>query len=184
MAFDLRTGMLWLAVLLLGFASGFLLANSGQIAQAYCVDSARIQPVFSPGADAALVPAIASAQKSLHIELYQFSFPALREALVGAAARGVEVKIILDPTVDSNLDTAQFLKARGVSVRWSGRNFRLTHSKTATIDAKRVIVGSINWSGAAMEKNREAAVIIDDASVAAEFERVFSLDWESATGAK
>ncbi len=143
-----------------------------------------VQSVFSPGADAVLVPLIASAQESIHAELYQFSFPELREAMAAAAARGVDVKIILDPTVDSNLDTAEFLKARGVQVRWGSQEYRYTHAKTAVVDGRKVVVGSINWSGNAMRNNREAGVVIEGGQTAREFEAVFAEDWGKASDVK
>ncbi|MFH1107327.1 MAG: phospholipase D-like domain-containing protein [Candidatus Micrarchaeota archaeon] len=170
-----------LAFLALGFSAGYLFS---QPQAAACVGSVAVQPVFSPGADAVLLPLLDSAEASIHVELYQFSYPQLRAALVSAAARGVEVRVILDPTVDSNLDTAEYLKSRGVHVRWSSRDFTRTHSKTAVVDGRRVVVGSINWSGAAMRENREAGVIVDDYAVAAEFERVFSADWGKASEVK
>lgn len=166
-------------VFLLGISVGYLLST--QYPQPARVGGGMVQSVFSPGADAVLVPLMSSAQKSIHAELYQFSFPELREAVASAAGRGVDVKIILDPTVDSNLDTAEFLKARGAQVRWGSQEYKYTHAKSAVVDGKKVVVGSINWSGNAMRNNREAAVVVEDEETAEEFERVFAEDWGKAS---
>jgi phosphatidylserine/phosphatidylglycerophosphate/cardiolipin synthase-like enzyme len=152
--------------------------------QQACDGGVSVQSVFSPGADAVLVPLMQSATQSIHAELYQFSYPDLREALADAARRGVDVKVILDPTVNSNLDTAAFLKSRGVQVRWSSPEFTYTHAKSAVIDGRKVAVGSINWSGNAMRNNREAEVVVESARTAAEFEAVFAGDWLKASEVK
>ncbi|MFA6049140.1 MAG: phospholipase D family protein [Candidatus Micrarchaeia archaeon] len=143
-----------------------------------------VRPVFSPGADAAIVAEINSAQKGVDVEIYQFSFAGTKEALVNAVARDVPVRLILEPRVDSNYDTADFLSKRGVQVRWANTNYANTHSKFAVFDSEKVLVGSINWSRHAMELNREAAVVVGDAKVAQEFEQVFEADWGAASPVK
>ncbi len=140
-----------------------------------------VQPVFSPGADGEVVGEISRATNSIDIELYQFSFADARAALVDAVARGVKVRLILEPRVDSNYGTAEFLSSRGVDVRWANKNYSNTHSKFAVFDSKKVLVGSINWSMHAMKLNREAAVIVEDAGIARDFSEVFEADWNAAT---
>jgi len=113
--------------------------------------------------------------------VYQFSNAKLREALVAAAARGVRVRLILEPKVDANLDTGVFLASRGVSVRWASQKYYNTHAKFAVFDGECVFVGSTNWSRAAFESNREAAVKVCGAGIAGEFEKIFETDWLIAT---
>ncbi|MBU1197157.1 hypothetical protein KJ765_01455 [Candidatus Micrarchaeota archaeon] len=139
-----------------------------------------VQPVFSPGAEIAMVRALASAERSIDIELFQFTYSGLREALVLAVERGVHVRLILDPKIDRNWATAEFLKSKGVRVRWSSQAFYYTHSKYAVMDQKKVMVGSTNWSYNAMKRNREAAVIIEQAELAEAFERMYEADWNDA----
>ncbi len=145
-----------------------------------CVNGS-VMPLFSPGADGTILREIGSARESVGVELYEFSFADAKAALVAAVARGVPVRLILEPRVDSNWDTADFLAKRGVQVRWATTNYSNTHSKFAVFDSKKVLVGSINWSRHAMELNREAAVVVDDATVAREFLGVFEADWSAAT---
>jgi phosphatidylserine/phosphatidylglycerophosphate/cardiolipin synthase-like enzyme len=140
--------------------------------------------IISPGADVKLISAMDSAKESIHIILFEFSFSGLKEALVNAREREVSIKLILDPKVDQNLDTADFLKGKGIEVRWSSKQFVYTHAKTAIIDGKRAIIGSINWSRNAMTKNREIGVIIDNERLAGELEEVFWQDWNDATDVK
>jgi len=137
--------------------------------------------VFSPDAGDALLPVLYSAQETLDVELYQFSNPDFKDALVSAAARGVRVRVILEPRVDSNYETAQFLAERGVKVRWATLDYTNTHSKYAVVDNAIVIVGSANWSKQAMNSNREADVVITDERIAAEFTDAFETDWNAGS---
>ncbi len=150
---------------------------------ASCVNGS-VQPLFSPGAHELILNEVSAARQSIDIELYQFSFAELKLALADAAKRGVVVRVILEPTVTSNFDTAEYLSKNRVLVRWATREFTRTHSKTAVFDGKKVLVGSINWSLHAMKLNRESAVIVDDAKVAVEFKKVFEADWKKALVSK
>ncbi|MFH1257480.1 MAG: phospholipase D-like domain-containing protein [Candidatus Micrarchaeota archaeon] len=152
-------------------------------AQDNCL-SGSVEAVISPGADGKMIPLIESAERSIHITLFEFSYSNLKEALVKAAARGVEVKLILDPKVGQNLDTADFLSGKGIIVRWSSPKFNYTHAKTAIIDRKKVLTGSINWSRNAMQRNREIGVIVENAELAGELEKVFESDWSNGSEAK
>ncbi|MFH0835246.1 MAG: phospholipase D-like domain-containing protein [Candidatus Micrarchaeota archaeon] len=170
------------------FLAGIILASAFFIlippaARAFCVNSSAVTPVFSPNSDNQLLSFISSATQTLDVELYQFSYPPLKSALQDAAARGVTVRLILEPRIDANLETGAYLAAHGVSVRWATLSYANTHSKCAVADNRRVLVGSINWSRHALTLNREAAVIVDDAHVAASFESVFEEDWAAGTEA-
>ncbi len=146
-----------------------------------CFTAESVTPVFSPGSASALIALIDNSKNSIDVMVYQFSYAKLRDALVNAAARGVRVRLILEPKVDSNLDTGAFLAARGVAVRWASQKYYNTHAKFAVFDNECVFVGSTNWSRAAFESNREAAVNVCSARIALKFEKVFESDWVEAT---
>ncbi|MFH0971605.1 MAG: phospholipase D-like domain-containing protein [Candidatus Micrarchaeota archaeon] len=158
-------------------------APCGIPASAYCLNGLA-ENLISPGAKQDMLAAINSAEKSIHIILYEFSYSDLKEALVNARKRGVEVKLILEPKVDQNLDTADFLKSKGIEVKWASSKFNNSHAKTAIIDGKRVITGSLNWSRNAMERNREIGAIIDNERMAQELENVFESDWSNGSEVK
>ncbi len=94
------------------------------------------------------------------------------------------MRVILEPKVDGNLETAQFLLPKGVEVRWAWQGFANTRIKAATADGQCVLAGSINWSQRAVDSNREAAFIVCGVAPAADFERVFDSDWAKATQVK
>ncbi len=146
------------------------------------LDSAFVQPVFSPGqSEPALLQLIGSAQNSLDVMLYQFSYTPLQDALVAAQRRGVAVRLILDPKLKSNLFTAENLARFGIQVRWANRAFASTHAKFLIADGQSVFVGSTNWSRHAMQLNREAAVVIQNPKIAGSFESIFESDWSLAS---
>lgn len=144
----------------------------------YCAYS--VEAIFSPGAQDRLLEFVSSARETLDVMLYQFSNPALKQALVEAAAGGVAVRIILEPRVSANYATAEFLASKGVQVRFASKEYTNTHAKSAVADAKLVLVGSINWSRQAMRSNRESNVIVESFEIAREFLEVFEQDWAKA----
>jgi len=144
-----------------------------------------VEAVFSPGLDAKLLALLESANESIDVEVFQFSYEPFKEELVEANERGVRVRVILEPRLegDDNVETAEFLARHGVEVRWASLSFARTHSKFAVIDGKKVFVGSPNWSRSAMLKNREAAVITWGGSAVKEFVDIFAEDWRMASPA-
>jgi hypothetical protein len=58
------------------------------------------------------------------------------------------------------------------------------HNKGFAIDHQRVVVSSQNWSGDGVLLNRDAGVIIDNATVAQYFEQIFLHDWDNVAVAR
>ncbi|VVB66760.1 Cardiolipin synthase B [Candidatus Gugararchaeum adminiculabundum] len=147
------------------------------------ISEASAQPVFSPDAEEFFVSQIDSAQKTIDVEMYTFSNKNLISALERAKERGVKVRLILESRIDSttNIATMKTLKADGIEARWATITYKLTHAKLMIIDGKKVIVGSHNWSKAAMTANREASVYIESEKLAQEFLGEFEKDWELGT---
>ncbi len=140
------------------------------------------QAIFSPGAEGQVLGLVNSAQKSIELEVYVFTNPRVADALIEAHKRGVEVRVIMEERVDSESGKALFgrLKEAGVGTKWANQaSFTLTHSKFMVLDGKKVLVGSMNFSGAALLTNREAGIILDGKAVE-EYLRIFNGDWEIA----
>ena len=103
----------------------------------------------------------------------------LAEALSSARARGARVEAILNGWAhpgggdemgsepERNRAACDFLKQRGVDVFFSSGT-ALTHSKVVVVDEATAIIGSTNWSEAALEDNAEANVLVRDPVVARE----------------
>ncbi|MFA5247607.1 MAG: phospholipase D-like domain-containing protein [Candidatus Micrarchaeia archaeon] len=142
--------------------------------------SCTVQPLFSPGSEPQIIALFSSAQKSISVEIYQFSYTPLSDVLETRAKAGVRVRIILDRTVTTNYAVAKELSANGVLVRFAPTSFERLHAKSAVVDSERILVGSTNWSFHAMFLNREAAVVVSSCPTVFEFERVFESDWSAA----
>lgn len=159
------------------FALGLLIGSATTAAKARCADA---EPLFSPGSEKEFVSLMANAREGISVEMYQFSYSPLADALKAAASRGARVRVIFDRTVTDNYAMARDLAAAGVLVRFAPQKFSRLHAKFAIVDDEKVLVGSTNWSFHAMFLNREAAVILKDGSSIEEFSSVFESDWEES----
>jgi cardiolipin synthase len=130
---------------------------------------------------ATLLSAIGSAETSVHITNAYFApDPQLLEALVAAAARGVEVTLILPARTDSWLvfhagrsHYAQLLKA---GVRIFERRGVVLHSKTALVDGVWATVGSTNLDWRSFLHNYELNAVILGADFGQQVQTMFERD--------
>jgi phosphatidylserine/phosphatidylglycerophosphate/cardiolipin synthase-like enzyme len=53
------------------------------------------------------------------------------------------------------------------------------HNKGFVFDHKKVVVSSMNWSGEGVLENRDAGVLIENATAAQYFEAIFLDDWSN-----
>ncbi|MEB3329056.1 MAG: phospholipase D-like domain-containing protein [Candidatus Sericytochromatia bacterium] len=135
------------------------------------------QPESGSGA---IVGAIDGARHSVWLQMYMVTDPVVVEALGRAAARGLEVRVLLEETPaqpGQNRQVAADLEARGVLVAWTNPAFSLTHAKTMLIDGEVAYVLTYNLTRAATASNRELAVIDRAQSDVAELKRIFVADW-------
>jgi phosphatidylserine/phosphatidylglycerophosphate/cardiolipin synthase-like enzyme len=104
------------------------------------------------------------------------------EALVGASARGVSVRVLLDqsdfePSItEKNAQAVAFLVAQGIDARLDDA-VTTTHAKLVIVDRATVFVGSTNWNHYALFEHRQADVRIDDERVGAAFGDFFDRLW-------
>lgn len=136
-----------------------------------------IVPVFSPYNSEEIFDLIGNAKHEIKVEVYEFSYKDLADALVKAGERGISIKVILEPSVYNNYDMLNYLLNSGIDVNWASKSFHNTHSKFMIIDDSIVFVGSMNWSKNSIKYNREASVIIYSKEIASNFERIFDMDF-------
>lgn len=137
--------------------------------------------IFSPGEGEEIIYFIDGAKETLDIEVYVFTSEDVLEALSRAEKRGVRVRVLLEKDITGGSNEQMFakLKERGIEVRWAETS-GVMHAKFIIKDGKDVLVGSHNFTRAALEKNREASVLISGREVE-EFKEVFELDWASGS---
>jgi len=130
---------------------------------------------------ATLLSAIGSAERSVHLtNAYFVPDPQLLTALEAAAARGVDVTLILPGKTDSWL---VFHAGRGyyeqllrAGVRIFERRGAILHSKTALIDGVWATVGSTNLDWRSFLHNHELNAVVLGAEFGAQVQAMFERD--------
>jgi len=104
----------------------------------------------------------------------------LCDALAEAAARGVDVRVVLDYGRDWETQEIEpkheipmrYLRERGVPVLIDELE-RTTHSKILLIDARQLVLGSHNWTRSALVRNRETSLLLHDPALVERLEQHF-----------
>lgn len=121
-------------------------------------------PTLDP--EPALLAAINHARKSIYALIFSISLPDVRDALIAAHQRGVDVHIVSDATMAKSVTSAiPALKAAGIDVRLWGGNYKEAHDKVALIDGDMLITGSYNWTSLAEKSNIENMFILTGSRV-------------------
>jgi phosphatidylserine/phosphatidylglycerophosphate/cardiolipin synthase-like enzyme len=144
-----------------------------------------------------LLQLLEQAERSIHVAMYRMSYYSgyadslandLLQALIDAARRGLDVKVLLDDcayyedSAEANLMSAIVLQQRGVDVRLDDPSLT-THCKLVVIDGETVSLGSTNWNYYSLEKNCETDVVfVRLPEVATPFEAYFQTLWTSGHG--
>lgn len=128
-----------------------------------------------------LISAIGNAEKQVHItNAYFVPDPQLRTALMEAAARGVEVKLILPSKSDSALvfhaGRAHYSELLKGGVQIFELDGALLHAKTAVIDGVWSTVGSTNLDWRSFLDNDEVNAVILGRAFAQQMQRMFAKD--------
>jgi cardiolipin synthase len=128
-----------------------------------------------------IVAAIDGASRTLHVKMFVFSDPALREAVVGAKRRGVKVRVMLNPVrrdgEHDNETTRKVLERADIDVKDANPAFDLTHEKSMVIDDKTAFVESLNWATKNLTETRDYAVITTRRHDVTEMLECFEADW-------
>ncbi len=96
------------------------------------------------GPDGPLADAIDSARLSVDVAIYSLSLNSIRDALIRAHKRGVQVRMVME---SDNLDRSdpQILKEAGIPILGDRRE-GLMHDKFVVIDNSEVWLGSMNFT--------------------------------------
>jgi len=103
----------------------------------------------------------------------------LLRLLAEKAREGVEVRVLVDDvTAERYPETLRLLSTSGAAVRLDPSPRTTMHAKLLIVDRRLVLVGSHNWSEAALSYNWEASVLTGDPEVVGSavewFERLWS----------
>jgi cardiolipin synthase len=127
------------------------------------------------------VTAVSFAEKSIHMSAAYFvPDRQMIDALKQAAARGVDVKIIVPQTSDSSLalyaGRYYYTDLLAAGIQLYERRERMLHSKTAVIDGVWSTVGSTNLDFWSFANNYEINAVVLGRDFAGEMEKAFEVD--------
>jgi phosphatidylserine/phosphatidylglycerophosphate/cardiolipin synthase-like enzyme len=121
-----------------------------------------IEVGFSPhgGITQMIVNELNSAKKSIEVQAYSFTSAEIAKALMDANKRGVNVRIILNKSQQTEkYSSATFVANAGIPVHID-RAFQIAHSKIMIVDKADVITGSFNFTKSAEQNNAENCLIL------------------------
>lgn len=158
LALDLLTGAVFGLIMLTGLVTIGILAASHARSEPIALDGATIETAFAPGDEPArlVAAAIGEATREVRVMTYQLTSGRIVNALRFAAARGIDVKVIVDEaTCEARRfpPVADVLTRAGVEVTCDGKH-PIHHNKVVIVDGVNVVTGSFNFSPSA-ERNAE-----------------------------
>ena len=152
-------------------------------------EAATITPLLTPDPGVyqeAMLKLIQSAENKLYIQLQYIhpsdsaqdaSFTDLINAVVDRNSKGVDVRIILSQFQASH-GWLERLQAAGIDLS-TVKIQNGVHNKGFVVDSTTVALGSQNWSGDGVLRNRDASLIIENAKAAQYYENIFLHDWDN-----
>jgi len=145
-------------------------------------DGIRIDVSFSPQGNTVerlVRPLIKKSKYYIDIPVFFLTHKKITGDLIAAQQRGVKVRVIIDATTAMNGYTKhEILRVAAIPVKvenWGGK----MHMKSAVIDGKYVITGSMNWTSAGERDNDENTLIISSKKHAEQMHEFFNQLWDS-----
>ena len=150
---------------------------------------ATVTPFVLPDSPHVPVEVLTTASDRLYLAGYTVESERVADRLVKAAARGVDVRVLMEGTPVGGFPArgarvADRLVAAGIPVRvfdGTPRRFRFHHAKYAVVDDSAIVLTE-NWkrSGTGGNSSRGWGVVVDDRRVAADLAAVFTNDADGA----
>jgi cardiolipin synthase len=165
-------------------------STSATASRSVAVESATVRSSSAPAASLRLLTEpgsgigpiyklITAARHSVDLTMYELIDPTAETDLAAAAARGVDVRVLLDQHLEKSRDTSayDYLTAHHVHVRWAPAGTTY-HQKTLTVDGATSVVMTLNLVASDYAGTRDFAVIdtghADVAAITATFNADFA----------
>lgn len=133
-------------------------------------------------AESNLLAKINGARTSLLVENEEMASDDITNAFVAAAERGVDVEIAMTANSDYDSDFDKIVAAGGhVSLYPDDDKSLYIHAKVIVEDGASAYVGSINFSDASMNHNRELGFLTTDSGVVGGLSKTVTSDFDTAT---
>ncbi len=155
----------WSVIVSLALCGCSTYTATGTGAGATTVRGEGLSLITEPGrGDAPFIALIDSARHRVQVAMYELADERVEQALAAAAARGVQVAVLLDhgqygagrPLNDA---AYRYLATHGVSVAWAPGYFALTHQKSILIDGRVAAIMTLNLTPAYYQSSRDFVVL-------------------------
>lgn len=128
-----------------------------------------------------IIEKINNAKDKIYVEVYIFTEKNIRQAIINAKKRWLDVKIILEKNpynaYNINNGTYDLFEKNWVNVVWSNpENYSLNHSKIMLIDDE-VIISTWNFSHSLFNNNRDLLLFIKDKIIYKSLFDIFNSDF-------
>lgn len=121
-----------------------------------------------------LEKSIAESTATIQLAVAWFTNKELLGLLTDKAAKGVTIEVITsDDGINQRLPVRDFLRAGGQRTVCLSKDSRFLHEKFAVFDAKKVVVGSYNWTYAAERHNHESVILSDEPLLVQQYQARF-----------
>jgi cardiolipin synthase len=162
-----------------GYSSGVVSGSTAHVSGSYQLISepeAGFGPIYAQ---------LSSAKASLDVSMYEMVDRQAESIMAQDAARGVNVRVILDHNREAGANQSAFdyLGAHGVSVVWAPGQFTADHEKAFVIDNATAVVMSANLTSRYYPSTRDFAVIDTNSADVAAIEATFASDFSGASAA-
>ncbi len=128
---------------------------------------------------------IDQARHSLLLKIFSFDSPELVAAVLDASARGVAVRLLLNPVRSTgtrpNDETYDTMRDHRVDVRWTNSHFAVTHEKSMVIDGRIALIATFNFVDKYFTGTRDYGLLIEKPSIIDEIVACFDADWSEGT---
>ncbi|HUH98478.1 MAG TPA: phospholipase D-like domain-containing protein [Anaerolineales bacterium] len=138
------------------------------------------------GIDQYVVAEVNRAQKTIDVTSFDLNLESFVEALVAAARRGVQVRVVYDGTNGSQalsasesptgqaFDAVQVMKGAGIPLVNGGRSNGLMHDKIIIVDSQTLFMGSWNMSYNDTFRNNNNLLAITDPTLISNYQAKFN----------
>ncbi len=119
-----------------------------------------------------------SAHHSVDLVMYELEDLQAEQLLAGDAARGVDVRVLLNSAYTGSVNDGAFgyLQRHGAHVHWASSLYALTHQKTLVVDGSVAVVMTLNWTSRYYSDTRDVAVVDRIPADVAAIEAAFDAD--------
>ena len=139
--------------------------------------------IVEPGEIGAIDSVLTSAKHSLDMTMYELVDPVAEADLAADAARGVDVRVVLDRNREQYANTSayDYLTAHRVKVHWAPSSYDATHEKAVVVDAgypgQAALIMTLNLTSRYYTTTRDFAVADHNPTDVAAIASVFNADY-------